>query len=134
MFKIPFQLFLTFFNLFHMIVLVSLTVSPSILKIWMRAVSLIIFTHPTELNLRQEDPLKLYSYHPEEIGEGGFCKVYKAVNLSTQEEVALKIASKADLQQICTDLLMQITLEHPNIVATHTCYCWQDQLYVLFRT
>lgn len=80
----------------------------------------------------QDNPLNLYHRFPEEIGEGGYCKVYKAVHNTTNESFAMKVASMDNLQQICTELLMQVSLEHDNIVPVEACYSWNNNIYVLF--
>ena len=38
----------------------------------------------------------------------------------------------AELRQICTELLMQKSTPHENIVSISDCYCWNDELYVRF--
>lgn len=83
-----------------------------------------------ELCLMNEDPHKLYTISSEEIGEGGFSKVYKAVNETTKEEFAMKVASINDIRQVCTELLMQVALAHPNIVTIDRCYSYEDDVYV----
>lgn len=77
-----------------------------------------------------EDPRKLYTISSEEIGEGGFSKVYKAMNETTKEEFAIKVASMNEIRQVCTELLMQVALAHPNIVTIDNCYSYEDDVYV----
>ena len=46
------------------------------------------------------------------------------------EDVAIKVTNMSELQQICTELVMQKGVPHPNIVAIDCCYSWEDNLYV----
>ena len=58
----------------------------------------------------------------EELGHGGFAKVFRAVNSTTGEEVAIKITSKERLkkpkaeQKHKTEVAIQMSLDHPNVV------------------
>lgn len=64
------------------------------------------------------------------VGEGGFSTVYHCQKKETMEDVAIKVTNMSELQQICTELVMQKGIPHPNIVAIDCCYSWEDNLYV----
>ncbi|OHT05798.1 Serine/threonine-protein kinase PLK1 [Tritrichomonas foetus] len=69
----------------------------------------------------------------EELGHGGFAKVFKAVNRSTGEEVAIKVTSRDRLkkpkaeQKHKTEVAIQMSLDHPNIVKAIDFF--QDQFF-----
>ena len=64
------------------------------------------------------------------VGEGGFSTVYHCQKKENMEDVAIKVTNMSELQQICTELVMQKGISHPNIVAIDSCYSWEDNLYV----
>ncbi|KNB46496.1 P21-activated protein kinase [Blastocystis sp. subtype 4] len=69
-----------------------------------------------KLYIIRDDPMKYYSEVSTQIGEGGFSKVYRARSKETNEEVAVKVTGMAELRQICTELLMQKSTPHENII------------------
>ena len=68
----------------------------------------------------------------EELGHGGFAKVYRAVNRNTGEEVAIKITSKDRLwkpkamKKHKFEVEIQKSLHHPNVVKAYDFF--EDQL------
>lgn len=73
--------------------------------------------------------IKAYYEFQNEIGKGKFSKVFKAINIKTKLEVAVKKVKKSDLLQTEKDLIRQEIavlqlLNHPNIV----------KLYEIFDT
>lgn len=86
-----------------------------------------------EFYILQEDPMDTYLIIDDKIGEGGYCIVYQVTDKQTQKEYAMKVAIQYDIEQACTELYMQITLHHPNIISFHSCYCWEHKLYVFPR-
>lgn len=69
----------------------------------------------------------------EELGHGGFAKVYRAVNRNTGEEVAIKITSKDRLwkpkamKKHKFEVEIQKSLHHPNVVKAYDFF--EDQLF-----
>lgn len=96
-------------------------------------VQIIILFMILEFYILQEDPMDTYLIIDDKIGEGGYCIVYQVTDKQTQKEYAMKVAIQYDIEQACTELYMQITLHHPNIISFHSCYCWEHKLYVFPR-
>ena len=100
---------------------------------WTRRVKVSFKSYFVELSLIQDDPTKYYDFS-EKIGEGGCCKVYKAINKESGSTFAMKIATEDEMREICTELLMQVALEHENIVSIDSCYNWDRNVYVLLQS
>ena len=58
--------------------------------------------------------------------------VYHSQHKETLKDVAIKVTSMTELEQICTELVLQKSTVHPNIVSIDTCYSWENNLYVCF--
>lgn len=69
----------------------------------------------------------------EELGHGGFAKVFRAINRSTSEEVAIKVTSKERLKKPeamkkhRAEVEIQMSLTHPNVVKAYDFF--EDQLF-----
>ncbi|OHT16238.1 Serine/threonine-protein kinase polo [Tritrichomonas foetus] len=69
----------------------------------------------------------------EELGHGGFARVYRAINRNTGEEVAIKITAKERLKKPKAlkkhkaEVEIQMSLNHPNIVKAYDFF--EDQLF-----
>lgn len=55
---------------------------------------------------------------------------YHAYSKETGKDVAIKVTSIDELHQICTELIMQKSTLHKNIVAINDCYNWDGELFV----
>lgn len=86
-----------------------------------------------KLYIIRDDPMKYYSEVSSPIGEGGFSKVYCARSNETNEKVAIKVTGMSELRQICTELIMQKSTPHENIVSISNCYSWNDELYIVME-
>lgn len=58
---------------------------------------------------------------------------YKATNMNTEEVVAVKVVSLSELLNIRTELALQKTCHHPNIVYVGDCFNWQDKLWIVME-
>ena len=74
--------------------------------------------------------MNYYTSTTDRVGEGGFSTVYHCQKKDTLEDVAIKVTHVSELRQICTELVMQKSIPHPNIVTIDCCYSWEDKLYV----
>ena len=83
--------------------------------------------------IREEDPKEFYLGLNEVIGEGGFSTVYKAVDMKTENTVAMKVTSLSELVNIRNELALQKTCHHSNIVFVGDCFNWRDKLWIVME-
>ena len=57
---------------------------------------------------------------------------YKATRISDDEEVAIKVVSISELQNISKELSLQRSCSHSNIVWIGDCFNWNNKLWVAF--
>lgn len=75
----------------------------------------------------------------EELGHGGFAKVFRAVNKNTGEEVAIKVTSREKLkkpkaeQKHKSEVAIQTSLHHPNIVKAYDFFTDQFFTYLVLE-
>ncbi|KAK8853839.1 hypothetical protein M9Y10_016382 [Tritrichomonas musculus] len=75
----------------------------------------------------------------EELGHGGFAKVFRAVNKNTGEEVAIKVTSREKLkkpkaeQKHKSEVAIQMSLHHPNIVKAYDFFTDQFFTYLVLE-
>ena len=84
------------------------------------------------------DTMRIHNYicYNSPIGKGSFSKVYKAYNIMTKENVAIKKIGKQSLQKLSMDRVKQEmdlvkNLNHKNIVKTHEMFVDNNNVYIV---
>lgn len=83
---------------------------------------------------KASDPLLLYKLEAM-IGQGAFGEVWRAVELASTRVVALKkmaVTSK-NIKHLATEIFIQKSSVHPNVVSFLDCFLHQDNLWVVLE-
>ena len=71
------------------------------------------------------------------LGEGAFGRVYLGIHKATGMVVAIKKIAKEKvkymLEQLITEIKIQMYLSHPNIVSLYGFFCDHDHLYTVME-
>jgi len=84
------------------------------------------------LDIKTGDPKKIYK-RTKKLGEGASGVVYAAHHRKTKKRVAIKITSIRELDQLKTEISMQVMSRHPNVVSYMDTYATADSLWMIME-
>lgn len=84
-------------------------------------------------DVRHEDPSVRYKGINQRIGEGAFSTVYRAMDVQTNTNVAIKVVSLSELKNIRNELALQRMSQHQGIVSIIECYECRNKLWIVME-